>query len=236
MPKEQQKRSIRQQPISCRSCRSRKLRCNRELPCSNCVSRGVSCELEKNITQPPRSVSSFESELLERVRNLERQAENQKLCPNEVVTPLPGQETPLEQVHSSTVSPETITHEATTPAFQTLNSAIADLESIYSENERLVTLLISSSIVITNILQQDKILSNSLVIRNRPIEQITNAPAFINRSTISFEPFRCIWLPHYSEAKILVEKYVQDVDYIHHIVYTPSLFSSRFQVERSPGA
>ena len=36
---------------------------------------------------------------------------------------------------------------------------------------------------------------------------------------------RCIWLPPYSEAKVLVEKYVEDVDHVYHIVYTPSLVS-----------
>jgi hypothetical protein len=74
-------------------------------------------------------------------------------------------------------------------------------------------------------LQQDKTLSNNLVFKNCPIGQIAKAPAYINRSSTSFEPARCIWLPPYSEAKILVEKYVEDVDHVYHIVYTPSLFS-----------
>ncbi|KAM6509473.1 hypothetical protein FALCPG4_017127 [Fusarium falciforme] len=33
----------RKRPISCHFCRMRKLRCNREFPCSNCTSRGVAC-------------------------------------------------------------------------------------------------------------------------------------------------------------------------------------------------
>jgi hypothetical protein len=83
--------------------------------------------------------------------------------------------------------------------------------------------LTSSSIAITNNSQHDKTFSNTLVFKNCPIGQIAKAPAYINRSTTSFEPVRCIWLPQYSDAKILVEKYVQGVDHIHHIVYTPSL-------------
>lgn len=35
----------RQRPVSCHFCRTRKLRCNRENPCSNCSARGITCRL-----------------------------------------------------------------------------------------------------------------------------------------------------------------------------------------------
>ncbi|KIY02593.1 uncharacterized protein Z520_01058 [Fonsecaea multimorphosa CBS 102226] len=34
----------RQDPISCQFCRSKKLKCNRQQPCSNCASRGLVCD------------------------------------------------------------------------------------------------------------------------------------------------------------------------------------------------
>ncbi|KAI5196799.1 hypothetical protein E4T39_07622 [Aureobasidium subglaciale] len=34
----------RQDPVSCRVCRKKKLKCSRTFPCSNCVSRGLDCE------------------------------------------------------------------------------------------------------------------------------------------------------------------------------------------------
>ncbi|EAU38550.1 predicted protein [Aspergillus terreus NIH2624] len=37
-------RRTRQNPVSCRLCRLKKLKCNRQRPCSNCSARGVSCE------------------------------------------------------------------------------------------------------------------------------------------------------------------------------------------------
>jgi hypothetical protein len=39
---------LRQDPVSCQFCRRKKLKCNRDRPCSNCLKRGVECEL------PPR--------------------------------------------------------------------------------------------------------------------------------------------------------------------------------------
>ena len=42
-------------------------------------------------------------------------------------------------------------------------------------------------------------------------------------SPTNFGTLRCIWLPEYPEAKILLEKYIRDIDHIHHVVHTPSL-------------
>ena len=36
----------RQDPVSCESCRKKKLKCDREMPCANCTSRGVACEYQ----------------------------------------------------------------------------------------------------------------------------------------------------------------------------------------------
>jgi hypothetical protein len=146
MPKEQQKRATRQQPISCRSCRSRKLRCDRVFPCSNCAARGVACELE-NAVRPPAAPAapaarSLDTELLERVRKLERLAESQQVRQNEIVTPPhPSQAAPW----GSTVAPR-----APSPEIESLNSDIAYLESIYSDSERLGSLLTAPLTAITN--------------------------------------------------------------------------------------
>lgn len=39
-----QPRRLRQNPVSCRLCRLKKLKCNRQQPCSNCSARGIGCE------------------------------------------------------------------------------------------------------------------------------------------------------------------------------------------------
>jgi hypothetical protein len=41
----------RQRPMACQLCRERKLRCNRQFPCSNCTARGVSCQAPR-VQQP----------------------------------------------------------------------------------------------------------------------------------------------------------------------------------------
>lgn len=180
----------------------------------------MTCELD-NVVRPPSentSNSASESELLERIRNLERLVKSQTLCQDGTVKPHhQSPETPLQQRHNLTESPEN----------ETLENDIAYLESIYSNDELLVGYLTCSSGASFDNPQKSPqlavVLSNKVVFKFCPISQITNAPAYINRSTTSFQPVRCIWLPQYSEAQILLDKYIQDIDHVHHFVHTPSL-------------
>lgn len=77
-------RQPRQRAVSCHFCRTRKLRCSRDFPCTNCTSRGVQCEEPRD---PPRaapaqrpiakkttgvsSTLSSESDILGRLERLE---------------------------------------------------------------------------------------------------------------------------------------------------------------------
>lgn len=69
-----QKGKSRQDPVSCQLCRSKKLKCNREQPCSNCTARGVSCKFH---VPPPTSRTATvpapqnHSEILDRLQRLE---------------------------------------------------------------------------------------------------------------------------------------------------------------------
>uniref|UniRef100_A0A0B7K9M3 Zn(2)-C6 fungal-type domain-containing protein n=1 Tax=Bionectria ochroleuca TaxID=29856 RepID=A0A0B7K9M3_BIOOC len=47
----------RRPPVSCTLCRKRKIRCNRELPCNNCVrskAPGLTCTYDKSANPPPK--------------------------------------------------------------------------------------------------------------------------------------------------------------------------------------
>lgn len=58
----------RQDPVSCESCRKKKLKCDREMPCANCTSRGVSCEYQgrrpvpSSVTAEPDDVNALRRE------------------------------------------------------------------------------------------------------------------------------------------------------------------------------
>lgn len=67
--------SRQQPPMSCQSCRSRKLRCDRDNPCANCTSRGIPCQRAQTTTatRPPSSLSPSASTqlLLKRLEAIE---------------------------------------------------------------------------------------------------------------------------------------------------------------------
>lgn len=68
-------------PVSCQSCRTKKLKCNRVHPCSNCTSRGIFCtfpararaQRQQRITETPvtTTLESSNGDLLKRVDRLE---------------------------------------------------------------------------------------------------------------------------------------------------------------------
>ena len=74
--------------------------------------------------------------------------------------------------------------------------------------------------------QQNKIPTGTVVFRTCPIRRIKEAQPYTSQKSFSsagFEPSRCVWLPEYHEAKVLLCKYIQDIDYVHHVVHCPSL-------------
>lgn len=196
-----------ERPVSCRFCRVRKLRCSRESPCSNCVSRGIVCELPvrnpvrsgtPTATTPARTSSSSQIDLLERIRKLEELVNSQSASQSTAASGTP-QSLPT-QTSRSTLSPE-IHH---------LDDDINILKSIYTAQ-----------------CPSDNTPSDKIVFRVCPVQQITHAQPYINQdahlSSTSFEPLRCIWLPQYEEAKILLQKFLDDIDHVHHITHSPSL-------------
>jgi hypothetical protein len=67
------KNRVRIDPVSCQTCRAKKLKCNRVQPCSNCDARGITC----TFLVPPRrhqdaTISTpSTNELLQRIERLE---------------------------------------------------------------------------------------------------------------------------------------------------------------------
>ncbi|KAK9241529.1 hypothetical protein V1506DRAFT_563627 [Lipomyces tetrasporus] len=215
MPKDKEMQGARQRierPVSCRFCRSRKLRCSRVAPCSNCVSRGIVCELpvENTIrsTTTNGAPSATQPELLERIRKLEELVESQKLYTNGSAV----QHT--NQSPESSDTPHTLqTHRSRStlsPEIEHLDDDVAWLKSVYTAQNL-----------------SDNTPSNKIAFRVCPIQQIRQAQPYINQNahlpSSRFEPFRCVWLPQYAEAKILLQKFLDDIDHVHHITHSPSL-------------
>jgi hypothetical protein len=117
----------RQRPVSCGFCRKRKLRCSRTVPCSNCVSRSVRCDLE-DAHEPPNSQQSTipQVQILDRLDRLERLlVATQK--PHELAQPI---------IESPSPSAESATQSLSINAIEvsSLDRDVALLESIYLDD------------------------------------------------------------------------------------------------------
>ena len=55
MPPQRTERTSRPRvdPVSCQSCRTKKLRCSRQQPCTNCVTRGITCDFRGRLAVDP---------------------------------------------------------------------------------------------------------------------------------------------------------------------------------------
>ncbi|KAF1968142.1 hypothetical protein BU23DRAFT_515271 [Bimuria novae-zelandiae CBS 107.79] len=214
MPKESQQKLAgpRQRPVSCKFCRTRKLRCSRQSPCSNCLSRGIQCELEQPIQSAPVADDGGKAELLERIRKLEAIVE-QSVRPTFTLSPTSSASSnPLPnalngEVLGSFGDVAMHTRQKSIPSpTEQLDRDFAWLESIYDGTD----------------CASDLIPSTRVGFRICSFQLVAEPEQFIVGSS-STDPSIVFWLPEYSEAKILLQKFIRDVEHVHHIVLTQRL-------------
>ena len=83
------------QPVSCQSCRTRKLKCDRKCPCETCIKRGdaESCSFGSARSTTAKNGLSQNAKAHDRIRHLEdlvMQMMNQNTPPNSDTTTAPG--------------------------------------------------------------------------------------------------------------------------------------------------
>ncbi|KAL3494736.1 hypothetical protein BJX62DRAFT_26785 [Aspergillus germanicus] len=196
------KRSTRKRPVSCHFCRSRKLRCSRRFPCPNCTSRGISCELYAS--QPPETVSennpnsstdTTTANILARLQTLEDIVLQKN---KQISTP-----------NSNPVS----------------NDLLAQSQSIWGEQhatEDARWLQLECSIQqMSSVIEPD-----NAIFRERPICQIKEGVSILAQGSLtvpSGDLTKCFWVPLYQESRCLVEKYVEDLTYLVHVIHIPTV-------------
>ncbi|KAF2092866.1 hypothetical protein NA57DRAFT_69468 [Rhizodiscina lignyota] len=206
MPKEQQKQGpSRQRPVSCHFCRKRKLRCSRTVPCFNCASRGITCDLEHPVAQPSSTPSTSEnSEILERLHRLESLLAAQQKGEEQEQN---GQPSDVAESRPQLVHPS-----ASPPQIQNIevDGDVASLESVYIDQ-----------------IPSTKIPRTRVVFRTCPVARVTKAQSYIYpsefHSITNSEPPRCIWLPSRAEARILLEKFIRVAHHLPYVTHVPSL-------------
>lgn len=191
----------RQEPVSCQLCRAKKLKCNREQPCSNCVARGVPCERHFRQPEPARRRQPEPTE------NAAIMARLQKL--EEIVLRQNSQ-------NSNVTSPERISTLSQSPTF-VMPSPMSEGEEAHKfETQRLEAV---GSVEHSRMVE----LSEGLIFRVCSIQRILKnpIPATDHQApTLGILP-RCISLPTKEEAVLLFETYSKAVEHLQHILHLP---------------
>ncbi|OQD81270.1 hypothetical protein PENANT_c028G10021 [Penicillium antarcticum] len=196
-------RPSRSRPVSCHFCRTRKLKCSRQFPCSNCTSRGKECQLypifatqtlsshsDPTISEKPST--DFNADVLARLRRLE-----------DIVIGGLGQSPTQTASHPSSPARK-LDHPFTSQQGESASAAAVD----WLESE------------ITSPGSTNCLLTYELEFRACPIRDALSFAPVVSQAS---PPAKCIWLPLYEEASIIIEKYIEEITYLHHVAHTPSL-------------
>ncbi|RSL43309.1 hypothetical protein CEP54_015142 [Fusarium duplospermum] len=195
-------RPLRTRVVSCLLCRERKLRCNRQFPCTNCTARGVQCQAPPTArgreATPPADPRVSNEQLLRRLESLEA---------------LLATRTSQRELPSSEPSFSEDTGQQQFPS---------NVQNWLSDALLLERLCMGPK-------AGDLTHSNPIVVRTCPVRLITRPWSFIFQNealpslAVQPEPLRCLWLPDRQEAKRLVDKYISDISFIHHVIHGPSV-------------
>ncbi|KAL2828464.1 hypothetical protein BDW59DRAFT_49762 [Aspergillus cavernicola] len=197
------KRPSQQRPVSCHFCRSRKLRCSRRFPCPNCTSRGISCQLYAS--QPLESCSEGNNGGETSTPTLDILARLQRL--EDIV------------LRKSEQAPPVVSN----PASDNIATQSRSPGSEQHATEDARWLEIECSIQgVPGVIESDK-----SVFRSCTIKQIKNATSILHQNSSDVASgenlTKCFWVPLYEESKYLVEKYIEDLTFLLHVVHIPSL-------------
>lgn len=196
-------RARRQDPVSCELCRTKKLKCDRGQPCSNCSARGVAC---RGTSRPaPREPSNLQgtdvSQIFHRLQRLEA-----IVLPSEKVKPISLEDRPSKRLAltpNSDDGPFPRSYEALPPE----NEIPQDTDALMLDNvaTRDDTILVS--------LSHD--LKMCVESTSEILAKYSAHHSSLHRGTIPF--------PEYEEAVQLFCIYETDVDHCIQITHNPTI-------------
>ena len=186
----------RQDPVSCRLCRVKKLKCNRQVPCSNCVARNAVCEYEPNpattTARIERDVEPSNAAILSRLHRLEEMI----MRMNQHLPSTPDALSPHKPASEFSASTRL------TPAEESHRIESQDLSEIGTQQPSLFPAMSSSFVFET--VRLDLMTKHEL-----------ESPCLSSRQ-------KRLLIPTYSDARTLFDRYAKYVAHFHHIIHLPT--------------
>jgi hypothetical protein len=233
------KRAPRKGQFSCTFCRTRKLRCDRPLPCTSCRSRGKTCEFDPAATAPGIQHTSQSERTKQRdrqkplpVHHSPTSTATSQSVPS-LPTHVPDEANLLAEIHAlkelTRDLEERITQSSArqlpadnsvghyvSPAASTGNNGLEPPHSTLIP----VNDIVSRLQVVSMSRVQDFIGVDDVIFKIEHIRAIPQAPTFIAQLG---KPTTCVWLPTHTESQVLFDHYVKSISCVQHIIHQPSL-------------
>ncbi|KAF2458646.1 hypothetical protein BDY21DRAFT_208118 [Lineolata rhizophorae] len=193
----------RQEPVSCLLCRSKKLKCNRQNPCSNCASRGLPCSRSTPLAlvgNSPGESDSSTAAILERLERLESE-----------VSALNGGRTLLSGPQNDRRSPSLMPSTTASTTLSTAHSPFPTEEGVPQvDTHWLQGIATEGDSTVFN-------LSDKLVFKIQSSQHPYLSSSFIKDGS------RQIDLPPLSDAVSIFRIYTEHIDYMQHVIHVPSV-------------
>ncbi|KAK7439294.1 hypothetical protein Landi51_11271 [Colletotrichum acutatum] len=183
----------RSKAISCELCRARKLRCNRQFPCSNCTARGVKClapAVQKRNGQRGSVDQTQPSVPPDTSANLIRRLES------------------LEALLAAKIS----------------NSGASQLRCLVNDahagraSSPDILYMLSDALILERQSMGSKAKETQIRLITKPSSLMLQ-----NDSFNPHEPVKCVLLPLREEARQLIDKYLNDISFIHQVTHARSV-------------
>lgn len=221
----------RQNPVSCQLCRSKKLKCDRQQPCSNCSARGVTC----NFQQPlPQHAHSEKDEaligeipaILARLRRLEEAVASGRGEPLPPLTPS-GRQSSADIAAPRPPSLQDEYGQQLPASFVPQKPNLSDDESHWKEYQSFERtgmrdrslVRVSANRLSSEELTSVKVFRKCSGLNVQAAEHTGTGPKVASFDHASSS----ILLPSQIDAVVLMQRYFEHVDYHHHILYSPTV-------------
>ncbi|RJE24526.1 hypothetical protein PHISCL_03113 [Aspergillus sclerotialis] len=198
----------RQDPVSCQLCRTKKLKCDRQCPCSNCSARGVVCQRATRQADKPnregkQTLPADNPGILSRLEKLENAV-------------FGSSDRPLQAISSSQLpcSPEIIPDDGTNTVNEEHRTASKWLEGVATREDSIFP-----------------VRSGGIPLTVQPITQLLADPGDIQDGPVFLETIK---LPTKSEASSLLRCYLDKVHSLHPVVHPDSVQNIMDKVYRHP--
>lgn len=212
---------------SCDQCRSRKLRCDRPVPCANCVSRGIECVFSPSTVVTRRR----------RTRGLAAAKDNGSSTEGAPATP-PVPPSPSLVRHAAAPDQTDLLAE-----IQALKRMAQDLESrVMSASNGGLSMSPTTTVTTTSPASSSlgKVSDAVAHLERVSMSQHSRDPSCFDDVTFQIARIqdipcsathtmhmghwtRCVYLPEHHEARILADKFVSKLSYVYHVLHNPSL-------------